>query len=60
MQFKAPKQPSSLKSEIQADTFVAGLEMIHPTLHKNLQVAQAHQEKHPGGEDVVFEVEDMV
>jgi hypothetical protein len=32
MQFKAPKQPSSLKSEIQADTFAAGLEETHQTL----------------------------
>ena len=37
LQFKAPKQPSSLKSEIQADTLAAALEETHQTLRKNLQ-----------------------
>jgi hypothetical protein len=60
MQFKAPKQPTSLKSEIQADTFAAGLEEIHQTLRRNLQEAQARQTKYAGGKEVVFEVEDKV
>jgi hypothetical protein len=60
MQFKAPKQPSSLKSEIQADTFAAGLEETHQTLRRNLQEAQAHQIKYAGGREVVFEVGDKV
>jgi hypothetical protein len=60
MQFKAPKQRSSLKSEIQADTFAAGLEETHKTLRRNLQEAQAGQTKYAGGKDVVFEVEDKV
>jgi len=60
MQFTAPKQPSSLNSEIQADTFAAGLEEIHQTLHKNLQEAQANQKKYAGGKEVVFEVGDKV
>ena len=39
MQFKAQKQPSSLNSEIQADTFPAGWEETHQTLGKNMQEA---------------------
>jgi len=60
MQFKAPKQPSSLKSEIQSDTFAAGLEETHRTLRRNLQEAQARQMKYAGGKEVVFEVGDKV
>ena len=60
MQFKAPKQPSSLNSEIQADTFAAGLEETHQTLRKNLQEAEASQAKYTGGNEVVFEVGDKV
>jgi len=39
MQFKALKQPSSLKSKIQADSFAAGLEETHQTLCRNLHEA---------------------
>jgi hypothetical protein len=60
MQFKAPKQPSSLNSEIQADTFAAGLEETHKTLRKNLQEAQANHTKYAGRKDVVFEIGDNV
>jgi hypothetical protein len=60
MQIKAPKQPSSPNSEIQADTFAAGLEETHQTLHKNLQEAQANQTKYTGSKEVVFEVGDKV
>jgi hypothetical protein len=60
MQFKAPKQQPSLNSEIQADTFAAGLEETHQTLSKNLQEAQANQTKHAGGKEVDFEVRDRV
>jgi len=60
MQFTAPKQPSSLNSDIQADPFAAGLEETHQTLHKNLQEAQANQTKYAGGKEVVFEVGDKV
>jgi hypothetical protein len=60
MQFNAPKQPSSLNSEIQADTFTAGLEETHQTLRKNLQEAQANQTKYAGGTEVVFEIGDKV
>jgi len=60
MQFKAPMQPSSLNSEIQADTFAAGLEETHQTLRKNLQEAQANQTMYAGGKEVIFEVGDKV
>jgi hypothetical protein len=60
MPFKAPKQPSSLKSEIQADTFAVGLEESHQTLRRNMQEAQAIQTKYAGGKEVVFEVGDKV
>ena len=60
MQFKAPKQPSSLNSDIQADTFAAGLEETRQTLCKNFQMAQANQTKHAGGKEVVFSVGDKV
>jgi len=60
MQFKAPKQPSSLNSEIQADAFAAGLEETHQTLRQDLQKAQASQTKYAGGKEVVFEVGDSV
>ena len=56
MQFKAPKQPSNLKSEIQADTMAAGLEETHRTLHEILQEAQARQTKYAGSKEIVFEV----
>jgi hypothetical protein len=60
MQFKALKQPSSMNSEIKADTFAAGLEETHQTLRKNWQEAQAIQTKYAGGKEVVFEVGDKV
>jgi len=60
MQFKAPKQPSSLNSELHADTFAAGLEETHQTLRKNLQKVQANQTKYAGGKEVFFEVGDNV
>jgi hypothetical protein len=60
MQFKAPKQPSSLNFEIQAVTSADGLEESHQTLCNNLQEAQAIQTKHAGDKQVVFKVADKV
>jgi hypothetical protein len=40
MQFKAPKQPAGLNSEIHDDTLVAGFEDTHCTVSKNLQQAE--------------------
>jgi len=59
-QFKALKQPSSLKSQIQADTFAAGLEETHESLHQNLQEAQSRQTKYAGGQEDVFKVREKV
>ena len=53
-------QRSSLNSEIQADTFAAGLEETHQTLRNILQEAQDNHIKHAGGKEVVFEVGDQV
>jgi len=56
----APKQSSSLHSEIQADTFAAGLEETHQTLRENLQEAQANQTRYAGSKEVICEVGDMI
>jgi len=55
MQFKAPKQPSNLNSEIHADTFAAGFEKTHQTLRQNMQGTQANQMEYAGGKEGVFE-----
>jgi len=60
MQFKAPMQPSSLNSEIQTDTFAAGLVETHQTHWNNSQEAQASQTKYTSGKEVVSEVGDKV
>jgi len=60
MQFKAPKKPSTLNSEIHADIFAPGLEETHQTLCKYLQEAQSNQTKYAGSKEVVFEVGDKV
>jgi hypothetical protein len=57
MQFRPPKQPSSLNSEIQEQNFAAGLEETDQTLHKNMQEAQASQRKYNDGNDVVSRLE---
>jgi len=56
MQFEARKQPSSLNSEIHADTFAASLEETHQTFRKGLQEAQANQPKYTCGKEVVLPV----
>jgi len=60
MQFMAPKQQSSLISDIEADTVAAVLEKTHQTLHMYVQEAQARQTTYAGGIEVVFEVGDHV
>jgi hypothetical protein len=60
MQFKAPKQPSNLMLDIQADTMTTGLEETHQTHCENLQEAQACQTKSAGGKEIVFDVGDKV
>ena len=56
----APKQPSSLKLEIQPDTFAAGFEETHQTLHTNLQDSHANQTQSEVGKEVVFGGRDKV
>ena len=60
MHFKAPKQPFSLNSQIQAETFAAGLEETDQTVHNNMKEAQPNQKKDAGGNNVIFDVGDIV
>lgn len=48
MQFMALKQPSNLKSEIQADTLATCLEQTRQPLWQKLQEAEGHQIQHVG------------
>jgi len=59
MQFKPPKEPS-FRSQIQADTWVEGLEETHRLLRENLEEAQARQSKYAGGKDITFKVGEKV
>jgi hypothetical protein len=52
----APKQPSRLKSKVQADTFAGDLEKTHQTVRNRVQNAPACQMQYAGGKEVVFEV----
>jgi len=56
MQFKAPNAPADLKSEIEADAVLQGLEETHRILRENLLHAQQRQTKYAGGKQVTFEV----
>jgi len=60
MQFKPPKAPSKLRSEILADATVSGMEDTHRLLRQSLLEAQARQSKYAGGKDVTFEVGNKV
>jgi len=60
VQFKAPKQPSSLKLDIKAETFDAGLEETNQTLRNKLQEALALLSNDAYSKDGVFDVQDMV
>jgi hypothetical protein len=61
MQFKAPEPPAShLKSEIQADAVLKGLEETHQVLRKNLLEAHKRQSKYAGGKEITFKVRDKV
>jgi hypothetical protein len=59
MQFKPPKEPF-FRSQIQADTWVEGLEMTRRLLWENLEEAQARQSKYARGKDVTFKVGENV
>jgi hypothetical protein len=60
MQFKPPKAPSNLRSEILADGTVSVMEETHRLLRKSLLKAQVLQSKYAGGKDVTFEVRNTV
>jgi hypothetical protein len=49
LQFKALKQQSSLKSEIQAETFAAGLNETQQNLQESSQEAHSNQTKYGSG-----------
>jgi len=60
MQFKPPKAPSNMRSEILADATASGMEETHRFLRESLLEAQAWQSKYAGRKDVTFEVENKV
>ena len=60
MQFEAPKAPANLKSEIQADAVLEGLEETHRLLRGSILDAQERQMKYAGGKEITFEVGDRV
>jgi len=61
MQFEAPKPPAlHLKSVIQADAVLKGLEETHRVLRKNLLKAQKRQSKYTSGKEITFKVGDKV
>jgi len=59
-QFKPPKVPSNMWSDILADATVSGMEETHRLLRESLLVAQARQSRYAGGKDVTFEVGNKV
>ena len=61
MQFKAPKVPAShLKSQIEADSVLEGLEETHRILRENFLKAQQKKKKYAGCKQIIFEVGDQV
>jgi len=61
MQFQAPKPPAShLRSEIQADAVLKGLQEPHRVLRENLLEAQMRQSKYAGSKEINFKVGDTV
>jgi len=60
MQFKPPKAPSNMTSEILPDATVSDMEETHRLLRESLLEAQARQSKYAGGKDMTFEVRNQV
>jgi len=56
MQFKPPKAPSNMRSEILADATVSGMDETHRLLRESLLEAQARQSNYAGRKDVTFEI----
>jgi len=60
MQFKAPKAPANIKSEIQADAVLEGLDATHRLLWESILDAQERHTKYAGRMEITFEVGDRV
>jgi len=60
MQFKPPKAPSNMRSEILVYPTVSGMEETHWLLWESLLEAQARQAKYGGGNEVTFKVGNKV
>ena len=60
MQFKLPKTPSNMRSEILADATVSGMEETHRLLRENLLEAHVLQSRYAGRKDMIFEVTNKV
>jgi len=60
MQFKAPKAPVNLKSDIQADAVLEGLKETHRLLQESILDAQERQAKNAGGKEITFDGGDRV
>jgi len=58
MQFRAPKAPANLKSEIQVDTVIEALEVTHRILRENILDAQQLETKYAGRKEIAIEVGD--
>jgi hypothetical protein len=56
MQFSAPKAPTNLKPEIQADAVLECLEETHRLQRDSILHAQERQTKYAGGKEITFEV----
>jgi len=59
MHIKPPKDPS-FRSQVQADTSMAGVEETHRTLRENIIAAQERQTTSGGGKDMTFALGDKV
>jgi hypothetical protein len=59
MQFKPPKDPN-FRSQVQPDSWMAGVEEIHQILRENIIEAQVRQTKYAGGKEMTFAVGDKV
>jgi hypothetical protein len=60
MQFKPPKAPSNLRSEILADPKASGMEETHRLLRESFLEARVQQSKYVGRNDVTFAVGNRV
>jgi hypothetical protein len=60
MQFQPPKAPAILKSGIQGDALLIGLEETQRLLRESILDAQERQTKYAGGKEITLEVGDRV